>query len=109
MPFLIILLILFVLLVVGIWITMSLFGLLITLVVAGFIGWIADMIVPGKIPYGWLGAIVAGLAGSWIGTMIFDFGPAVAGITLIPALAGAIILAFIAELIGGSSSRARRL
>jgi uncharacterized membrane protein YeaQ/YmgE (transglycosylase-associated protein family) len=94
------LLLLFVLFLIGIWITVSLLGLIVTLVMAFIVGWLADKIVPGKLPFGWLGAIVAGLLGSWLGGIILgDIGPTIGGISLIPALVGAIILAFVADLV----------
>lgn len=85
---------------IGIWLTFNLVGLIITLFFAGLIGWIADQIVPGKLPYGWLGAVVAGLVGSWIGGWVLGgFGPDIRGIAIIPALLGAIVVAFAAELV----------
>lgn len=95
MPLLLgILLVLFLVFVVGIWITSHLVGLVLMLLVAGFIGWLADRIVPGTIPYGWLGAIVAGLAGAMIGNLILHgLGPTLFGIALIPAIVGTVILA----------------
>ena len=101
MPLLGILLLLFLAFVVVIWLTSHIVGLALMLLVAGFIGWLADRIVPGSIPYGWLGAIVAGLAGAWIGGWLLgNYGPAFFGIALIPALVGAIILAITVNLIG---------
>ncbi|MBI4319610.1 MAG: GlsB/YeaQ/YmgE family stress response membrane protein [Chloroflexi bacterium] len=45
-------------------------------------------------------AILAGLAGSWIGTARFgDFGPSLAGIAIQPAIVGTIILAFAIDLL----------
>ncbi len=96
------------LLVIGIWLTSHLVGLIVMLFIAGIIGWIADQIVPGRLPYGWLGAIVAGLVGSWVGSLILGgFGPGIAGITIIPALLGAIILAFIASAVTKATSGRR--
>lgn len=93
-----VLIILLLVLAIGIWLTFHLVGLIVMLFVAGIIGWIADQIVPGNLPYGWLGAIVAGLVGSWIGGLILGgFGPSLAGIAIIPALLGALLLAFIAS------------
>jgi uncharacterized membrane protein YeaQ/YmgE (transglycosylase-associated protein family) len=93
-------LILFLIFVFGIWITVSLIGVLITLAVAAFIGWLAMKIVPGKkMPYGWLGAIVAGLLGSWIGGVILGHaGPDIGGIAVAPALVGAVIVIFLFEM-----------
>ncbi len=89
---------LLIILVIVVWLTFNLLGLLFTLVMAAIVGVVADRIVPGELPYGWLGAIVAGLAGSWLGGLILgDFGPQIFGIEVIPALLGAIILAFVAE------------
>ena len=34
--------------------SVSLLGLLVTLVIAALVGWLADKIVPGDLPYGWL-------------------------------------------------------
>lgn len=100
-----ILIILLLLLAVGIWLTFHLVGLVVMLFVAGIVGWIADQVVPGRLPYGWLGAIVAGLVGSWVGGLILGgFGPSLAGITIIPALLGAIILAFIASAVTKATS-----
>ncbi|AKT36471.1 GlsB/YeaQ/YmgE family stress response membrane protein [Chondromyces crocatus] len=92
--------------VVGIWLTFSLFGLLVTLAVAAAVGWLADRIVPGDLPYGWLGAIGAGLLGSWLGTLLIGpLGPRIAGIPVISALIGATILAFGVELFQKRRSR----
>ena len=97
---LLILVVVLLLCIVAIWLTVSLLGLLVTLVIAALVGWLADKIVPGDLPYGWLGAIVAGLVGSWIGgALLGDVGPEMGGIGIIPALVGAIILAFIIEAI----------
>ena len=83
---------------VAIGLTFSLVGALVTLAIAAIVGLIADRIVPGTLPYGWVGAIAAGLLGSWVGSTLFGhFGPVVAGIPIFPALIGAIIVAFIAQ------------
>lgn len=47
---------------VGLWLTFTLMHMLLTLAVAGLVGWLADLAVPGQLPYGWLGAVAAGLA-----------------------------------------------
>ena len=93
----------------GIWITVSLVGLLITLAVAAVIGWLAMKIVPGRsIPYGWLGATVAGLLGSWIGGVLLGrAGPSLGGIAIFPALVGAVIVVFIFEMVTRNGRGAR--
>ncbi len=88
------------------WTTANVLGVLVTLLIAGLVGALADAIVPGRLPFGWLGAILAGLIGSWLGTaLVGDVGPVVAGIAIIPALLGAIILAFIAAALVRYSTR----
>ena len=99
----IVLLVLFALLIIG---TFNLAGLILYLIVAAIVGWIADAIVPGQLPYGWLGTITAGLLGSYLGALLLgSIGPTVAGIPLISAIIGAIIVAFLFRLIFGSMGR----
>lgn len=94
---------------VGISLALSLVGTVLMLFIAGVVGWLADRIVPGELPYGFLGAVLAGLVGSWIGQLILgDFGPSLFGIELIPALAGAVIVAGAVELAGGKALAIRR-
>ena len=93
----IVLLVVFALLILG---TFNIIGLLVYLIIAGIVGWIADAIVPGRLPYGWLGAIVAGLLGSYLGALLLGaIGPTVAGIPLISAIIGAIIVVFLFKLL----------
>lgn len=100
MGILVVLLILFLLVAFGIGMTTGLISLLVMLLVAALVGWLADLIVPGNLPWGWLGAILAGLVGAWIGTaLVGDFGPVLAGIPILPALLGAIIIAFVFDLL----------
>ncbi len=92
-----------------IWGTTNVLGVVVYLVIAGLIGALADAVVPGAIPYGWLGAILAGIIGSWIGVALFGHvGPVLAGIPVIPAIIGAVILAVIVELVWGATYRRRR-
>jgi uncharacterized membrane protein YeaQ/YmgE (transglycosylase-associated protein family) len=78
----------------------KLIGLVLFLFMAGLVGWLADAIVPGELPYGWLGAIAAGLIGSFLGTlMIGPRGPAILGIHVVPALLGGIVVAFVADIV----------
>jgi uncharacterized membrane protein YeaQ/YmgE (transglycosylase-associated protein family) len=99
------LLLLLIALILGIWLTVSLIGLIVTLVIAGLVGWLAYKVVPARLPYGWLGAIVAGLLGSWIGGVLLgDLGPEIGGITLLPALVGSLILAFFTNAVSKSAT-----
>jgi len=85
-------------------------GLIVMVIMLGVLGWVIDLIIPGRMPYGWLGGIVAALIGGLIGGWIFGtFGPAATfnGFTLafIPALLGGIILAFIVRFVMGMNGR----
>ncbi len=85
-------------------------GFIAILVMLLIIGWVIDLIVPGRMPYGWLGGIVAAVIGGLLGGLIFgNFGPAatVSGWTLsfIPALLGGVIFAFIVRFLMGAQTR----
>ncbi len=82
------------------WITANVVGVLLTLLMAGVIGWLAESLVPGRTPFGWVGAVVAGLLGSWLGTaLIGHVGPVIFRIPIVPALVGALILVVGAKLL----------
>ncbi len=81
-------------------------GFILMLVIAALVGWIADMVVPGDFPLGWIGSIVAGLVGAYIGgTLLGELGPQIGGIYIVPAIIGAIILSFLVELLLGATRR----
>lgn len=84
---------------------LSILPVALMLAVAGVVGWLADRLVPGNLPGGRLGAILAGLVGSWVGVWLFgiaglkDVGPTIFDVPIIPALVGAIVLAFLVDVI----------
>lgn len=85
-------------------------GLIVMLIMLSVLGWVIDLVVPGKMPYGWLGGIAAAIVGGLIGGFLFgNFGPAAtfSGFTLsfIPALLGGIIFAFIVRFLMGMQGR----
>jgi uncharacterized membrane protein YeaQ/YmgE (transglycosylase-associated protein family) len=91
------------------WMTFTIVGFLLTLLVAGLVGWAADAVVPGQLPGGWLGAVLAGIIGGFLGTLLLGkIGPTVFDINIIPAFIGAALIAVVAELAMGSRSRAVR-
>ncbi len=90
---------------VGTFMTLSLAGLLLTLLVAGLVGWGADKLIPnGALPGGWFGAVLTGLLGGLLGGWLFhllgirDPGFDLFGVHLIPAFVGAIVVALAAQL-----------
>jgi len=102
MPLILIAIALVVLLVMSafIWLSFGLIGLALHLFMAGLVGALTDAIVPGKLPWGWLGAILAGLVGSWLGVLLIGHrGPVLFGVPIVPAFVGALILAFVLSLV----------
>jgi uncharacterized membrane protein YeaQ/YmgE (transglycosylase-associated protein family) len=80
-------------------------GLLLTLIVAGLVGWAADMVVPGgALPGGWIGAVLTGMIGGFVGAWLFgvlgihDPGFRLFSVDLVPAFVGAVVVAFAAQL-----------
>lgn len=89
---------------------MGCIGFIAILVMLSIVGWFIDVIVPGRMPYGWLGGIAAAIIGGLVGGFLFgNWGPSAtwAGWTLsfIPALLGGIIVAFIVRFVMGSQGR----
>ena len=66
------------------------------LIVAAACAWIADMIVPGRLPGGFLTSAIVGVIGAWLGSSLFgSIGPSLAGVPLLPAILGSAILVFL--------------
>jgi len=85
---------------------MSILGFIFFLVVAAVCAWIADYMVPGTIPGGFFTAAIVGIIGGWIGGGLFgSFGPAVAGVALVPTILGSAILVFGLALVSRGFSR----
>lgn len=75
-------------------------GLLLMVVMAAIVGFLADLIVPGNRPYGFLGAALAGILGSWLGVALLGtLGPVFFGIPIVSALIGAVILTIVYALV----------
>lgn len=86
-------------------------SLLITLILAAVVGWIASMIMHTDGQMGWIGNIVAGIIGGFLGTSLLGFiapatptdnGFSVMG--LVVGVIGACIAIFIWKLITGRST-----
>lgn len=80
---------------------MTLGGFLVLLIVAAIVGAIAEAVAGAKVGPGWIGTIIVGLIGAWIGQALFRIGPLVGGVYLISAIIGSIILVLLLKLITG--------
>jgi uncharacterized membrane protein YeaQ/YmgE (transglycosylase-associated protein family) len=79
---------------------MSILSFLLFLLVAAACAWIAEALVPGSIPGGFLVTAVVGVLGAWIGASLFgNFGPTLAGVSLLPAIIGSALLVFLFSLL----------
>ena len=71
-----------------------------TLLIGALIGVIAGALTSRNVPAGWIGNIIAGLIGSWIGQRLFgSWGPQLAGMALGPSILGAIIFVAVLSLV----------
>ena len=84
---------------------MTLVGLIVLLIVAFVVGALGGLIGGAKVPGGFLGSIVVGFIGAWIGGALLHFGPVVGGIQIIPAIVGGAIFAFILRLVFSATRR----
>jgi uncharacterized membrane protein YeaQ/YmgE (transglycosylase-associated protein family) len=84
---------------------MTLLGFIVLLIVAAIVGALGEMIAGVKVPGGWLGSIVAGLVGAWLGGMLLHFGPIIEGIQIIPAILGAVVFVFLLRLLMSGTRR----
>src|SRR5438477_6689206 len=66
---------------------MSILAFILFLIVAAACAWIAEAIVPGAVPGGFLVSAIVGILGAWLGASLFGhFGPDLAGVPLLPAI-----------------------
>ena len=80
--------------------------------IAAIIGLIAEFIVGWRLPFGFIGAIIAALVGIWLLTNVINLvipgDPVVYGVPLIKALIGAILLVALWHLITAPTWYRRR-
>lgn len=82
-------------------------GLLWQLLIGAIIGAFAGYLTSRDLPMGWIGNIIAGLLGSWLGERLLgSWGPDLAGMALFPSIIGAVVLVLLASLIFSSMNRA---
>ena len=77
-------------------------SMILFLVVAALCAILASALVPGRIPGGFLVAMICGVIGAWIGSqMMGSFGPTLAGVSLLPTVLGSAVLVFVIALVSG--------
>jgi uncharacterized membrane protein YeaQ/YmgE (transglycosylase-associated protein family) len=85
---------------------MTLLHLTILLLVAAACGLIAERLVGRALPFGWVGAILAGFVGAWLMVDVLHLVIApeltVEGLPLVSAIVGAVIVAIGYSLVSGS-------
>ena len=65
------------------------FHLIWVLIIGGIIGAIAGAITSRRLPAGWVGNIVAGIIGSYLGELLLgNWGPQIAGMAVFPSIIG---------------------
>ena len=85
---------------------MGILSFILFLLVAAACAWIAEMLVPGVIPGGFLTSAIVGIIGAWLGgSMMGHIGPDLAGVSLIPCIAGSAVLVFILGLVSRGFNR----
>jgi uncharacterized membrane protein YeaQ/YmgE (transglycosylase-associated protein family) len=87
---------------------MGILSLIIFLIVAAICALIAERLVPGTIPGGFLTAAVFGVIGAWIGgSLLGSMGPDLGGVALIPCIAGSALLVFLVSITSHGYKRSR--
>lgn len=87
---------------------MGILSFILFLIVAAACAWIAEALVPGVIPGGFLTSAIFGVIGAWIGTSLLGhMGPDLAGVALIPCILGSALLVFLVSLVSHGFYRRR--
>src|SRR6476660_98278 len=85
----------------------SMGSIILWLIIGLIAGGIASMIVPGRTPFGWVGALIVGILGGWLGGWLFHsvFGWGKWGFlgSIIVAIIGAVIILYALRLFGERS------
>ncbi len=80
-------------------------ALIVTIIIVA----IVERITRTNLPYGWLGNIVAGMIGGYIGQLLLgQFGPFIFGVYLIPTFLGSLLFILGAKFLFGLLARSRR-
>jgi len=79
---------------------MGILSFILFLIVAACCAYLAEAIVPGVIPGGFLTSAVVGIIGAWVGgSLVGPIGPSLAGVALVPCILGSAITVFLLSII----------
>ncbi len=85
---------------------MGILSFILFLFVAAACAYLAERLVPGSIPGGFLTSAIVGIVGAWIGgSMVGPIGPSLAGVSLLPCILGSALLVFLLSLFSHRYSR----
>jgi uncharacterized membrane protein YeaQ/YmgE (transglycosylase-associated protein family) len=84
---------------------MTLLHLIVLIVVAAVCGLIAERVIGRSLPFGWIGATVAGFVGAWLMVDVFHLvilpTLSIEGLPIVSAILGAIIVVVLFSLVAG--------
>jgi uncharacterized membrane protein YeaQ/YmgE (transglycosylase-associated protein family) len=90
---------------------MTLLHLIVLIIVGTICGLIAERVVHSSLPFGWIGAAVAGFVGAWLMVDVLHIvilpTLAVEGLPIVSAILGAIIVVFLFSLVAGRMGTGR--
>ncbi len=85
---------------------MAILSFILFLFVAAACAYLAERLVPGSIPGGFLTSAIVGIIGAYVGgSMLGPMGPSLAGVSLIPCILGSALLVFLLSLFSHRYSR----
>jgi uncharacterized membrane protein YeaQ/YmgE (transglycosylase-associated protein family) len=84
---------------------MTLLHVIVLIVVAAVCGLIAERVIGRSLPFGWIGATVAGFVGAWLMVDVFHLvilpTLAIEGLPIVSAILGAVIVVVLFSLVAG--------
>jgi uncharacterized membrane protein YeaQ/YmgE (transglycosylase-associated protein family) len=84
---------------------MTLVHLIVLIVIAAVCGLIAERVIGRSLPFGWIGATVAGFVGAWLMVDVFHLvilpTLSIEGMPIVSAILGAIIVVVLFSLVAG--------
>ena len=87
---------------------MGILSFILFLIVAAVCAIIAERLVPGNVPGGFFTSAIVGIIGAWIGgSLLGHIGPDLAGVALVPCIAGSALLVFLLSLCSHGYNRSR--